>query len=433
MSQARPVNAFGQRPRQHTLILASGDRVRHVTVTSWMAALAIGLFVLVTAGYFSATAYLIFRDELIGATLARQTRMQHAYEDRIASLRSQLDSVTSRQMLDQRLMANKVEQLAAEQAAISSRHGRLDDLLRRAEVLVPGATETPTPTPRPSARAGEEQRADAATALEAIELLTTGSTPSRAALSAGRGSTALGYAATRGDQVELTGRIIDEVSSSLSDMEREQIERLHLLASSADQRADRLETALLDAGLKLPPAQAGMGGPFIADTGLLNFDTSLDDLDHALLRLDALKTKASVMPLAHPAPGKMMTSRYGTRRDPFLRRTAFHAGVDFALAPGESVRATGSGTVIHAAPSGGYGKLVEIDHGDGVVTRYAHLQSIAVVKGQPVDRGDSVGGAGSTGRSTGTHLHYEVRSGGRPADPLRFINAGRLVEPILTE
>lgn len=431
MSQARPVNAFGQRPRQHTLILASGDRVRHVTVTSWIAALALGIFVLVTAGYFSATVYLVFRDELIGATLARQARMQHAYEDRIASLRSQLDSVTSRQMLDQRLMASKVEQLAAEQAALSSRHGRLDDLLRRAEVLVPSTT--PTPTPRPVATARGQERADAATALEAIELLTTGSVPARAALATAPGSSALGYTSPLIDHADQTGRILEEVSSSLSDMEREQIERLQLLATSADQRADRLETALLDAGLKVPAGQAGMGGPFIAEPGLLDFDSSLDGLDNALLRLDALKTKATVMPLAHPAPGKMMTSRFGTRRDPFLRRAAFHAGVDFALAPGESVRATGGGTVVHAGRSGGYGKLVAIDHGDGVVTRYAHLQSIAVVKGQTVTRGEVIGGAGSTGRSTGTHLHYEVRSGGQPADPLRFINAGRLVEPILAD
>jgi hypothetical protein len=304
VSQARPVNAFGQRPRQHTLILASGDRVRHVTVTTWMAALAVGLFVLVTAGYFSATAYLVFRDELIGATLARQARMQHAYEDRIASLRSQLDSVTSRQMLDQRLMSTKIDQLAAEQAALSSRHGRLDDLLRRAEVLVPATT--PTPTPRPAETADSQERADAATALEAIELLTTGSVPARASLAtaAGTGSAALGYASQRLDQADRTDRIIDEVSSSLSDIEREQIERLQLLATSADQRADQLETALLDAGLKLPRQRAGMGGPFIADMSTIDFDTSLDGLDHALLRLDALKTKASVMPLAHPAPAR---------------------------------------------------------------------------------------------------------------------------------
>jgi murein DD-endopeptidase MepM/ murein hydrolase activator NlpD len=106
---------------------------------------------------------------------------------------------------------------------------------------------------------------------------------------------------------------------------------------------------------------------------------------------------------------------------------ALHTGLDFRAETGDPVRVTAPGTVVVSDWATGYGNLVEVDHGRGVTTRYGHLSSIAVQTGTAVEAGQVVGRVGSTGRSTGPHLHYEVRIGGEPVDPSRFLRAGRLV------
>ena len=123
---------FGKRAQKHILILASGDKVRHMTFQPWMAALSVCFISVFSIGYLAATSYLVLRDDLIGGTMARQARMQHEYEDRIAALRAQVDRVTSRQLLDQQVVEDKVEKLLQQQLALTSRHGKLGTLLDRA-------------------------------------------------------------------------------------------------------------------------------------------------------------------------------------------------------------------------------------------------------------------------------------------------------------
>ena len=126
-----------------------------------------------------------------------------------------------------------------------------------------------------------------------------------------------------------------------------------------------------------------------------------------------------------------VTSRFGTRLDPFLRRPALHTGVDFRAPKGYPVRSTAAGTVAIAEYNGGYGKMVEIDHGNGVTTRYGHLSRISVKTGDTIAKGALVGRAGSTGRSTGPHVHYEIRIDGEAIDPMRYIRAGSEIGSLL--
>lgn len=133
MNSGHQHRVFGRRAQEHILILASGDKVRHMTVRPWMAALAFCFVGVFSIGYLLATSYLVLRDDLIGATMARQARMQHDYEDRIAALRAQVDRITSRQLLDQQVVEDKVDKLMEQQMALTSRHGKLDNLLDRAE------------------------------------------------------------------------------------------------------------------------------------------------------------------------------------------------------------------------------------------------------------------------------------------------------------
>jgi murein DD-endopeptidase MepM/ murein hydrolase activator NlpD len=136
------------------------------------------------------------------------------------------------------------------------------------------------------------------------------------------------------------------------------------------------------------------------------------------------RTLGSV-PVRKPVDGDVdPASAFGVRTDPFTGSPAMHTGLDLHGESGDPVRATADGTVTAAGWSGGYGKVVDVDHGNGISTRYGHLSAIDVHVGQTVRIGQILGRVGSTGRSTGPHLHYEVRVDGEPVDPERYLRAG---------
>jgi len=147
-------------------------------------------------------------------------------------------------------------------------------------------------------------------------------------------------------------------------------------------------------------------------------DSQLAALENVIL---ARELKAQIHPEGRPVTGGFISSYFGEREDPFSGHEAYHKGVDFAGNQGSNVMAVAAGVVTWAGPRTGYGNLVEINHGDGYVTRYAHNARTLVSVGQTVTRGESVALMGSTGRSTGPHVHFEVLRNGRQVDPLSFI------------
>ena len=162
----------------------------------------------------------------------------------------------------------------------------------------------------------------------------------------------------------------------------------------------------------------------ISPEAATEFENSISNLDLALDKFEHVKALALKLPFANPAPNRKITSLFGNRIDPFFGKLAMHAGIDFRQKTGSKVRATGAGTVVHAGLAGGYGIMVEIDHGNGITTRYGHLSKVLVKEGDVIAAGDLIALSGSTGRSTGPHLHYEVRRNGVAVDPIRFLNAG---------
>ena len=126
-----------------------------------------------------------------------------------------------------------------------------------------------------------------------------------------------------------------------------------------------------------------------------------------------------------PAFGFGQGKDFGKRRDPYNGRWAMHEGIDLAGQPGLTVHAAAPGKVVHAGWKGGYGRMVAIAHGYGIVSRYAHLKKITVEEGQSVEHRGALGKLGNTGRSTGPHVHYEIRVEGEPADPMNFLKAGK--------
>ena len=161
--------------------------------------------------------------------------------------------------------------------------------------------------------------------------------------------------------------------------------------------------------------------PFEAVQPLKSADPNFKQLFQNWKSLDQAEDGAIAIPSSMPAEGTNFTSGFGYRSDPFQRRAAMHAGVDLAGPMGTKIFATADGVVSRSQWVNGYGNLVEIDHGHGIQTRYGHLSKALVAPGTHVHRGDLIALMGSTGRSTGCHLHYEVRIDGRAVNPVPFM------------
>lgn len=177
------------------------------------------------------------------------------------------------------------------------------------------------------------------------------------------------------------------------------------------------------------PASA-QGGPLqaaVPDEIAATAAQTGDPISGNIHRLAVLQRIARALPLASPLDQFYVTSPHGKRRDPFTNTWAYHAGLDLGAPRNSKVLATAPGRVVVAGPSGPYGRMVEIDHGLGVLTRYGHLQSIDVAVGDEVEFRQELGVVGNTGRSTSRHLHYEVLIDDRAFDPARFLYAGRLL------
>ena len=195
--------------------------------------------------------------------------------------------------------------------------------------------------------------------------------------------------------------------------------QIALAAALAD--ADIDESTLRRMGFYPPQAgHDGLGGPFDGDAS----DPTFKQLFTSWKKLDNLASGAIAVPSDKPVKTAAFTSGYGVRSDPFRGGSAMHAGIDLAGPHGTPIYATADGVIRRSGWNrGGYGNLIEVDHGRGIETRYGHLSRITVRAGQQVKRGQLIGYMGSTGRSTGSHLHYEVRIEGKPVNPIPFMKS----------
>jgi len=427
--RAQPKLAKPQAPDKSGWTLGhAGRQVRVGPVAFWT---IVGSLVLM-AGWSAMTAtYFAFRDDVLTRLLARQAQMQFAYEDRIADLRGQVDRLAGRQLLDQEQFETKLEQIARRQALLESRSSALSGLPDAPTGSIkpaPRGAAAPIVTPMiaPPAAAKPSPINDTVILLPPPER--EARLESRTPLNAGVRLAAL---QTQGG-IEGT---LARLQLSLDRFESGQVKTLNALEETYDAKARRMRGVLADLGLDLskigaaPPAPSarGTGGPFIpaSVTGVSTFDRQLYRIRLARGHVDRLTRTLATVPIRKPMTGELeSTSGFGMRADPFIRAPAMHTGLDFRAETGEPARATATGTVTMAGWNGGYGKMVEVDHGNGFATRYAHLSQIDVEVGQPIRIGQVVGKVGSTGRSTGPHLHYETRVDGDAVDPQKFLRAG---------
>ncbi|ANU06712.1 M23 family metallopeptidase [Paraurantiacibacter namhicola] len=231
------------------------------------------------------------------------------------------------------------------------------------------------------------------------------------------------------DSESETAATVQKVSASfpeaarLAQIERRQIALAERMTRFADRRAARAEKAIRKLGLNpdamLANSRDAMGGPFEA-LGK-SIDPRFQRLGASLARMDALERGLAGIPQVMPADINMISSGFGYRRDPFNGSGAMHSGLDFKGPVGAPIHAAAAGKVTFVGYKGGYGKTVEITHGNGMMTRYAHMSRYNAKVGQKVDAGSVIGAIGSTGRSTGPHLHFEVRINNRAVNPRPFL------------
>jgi murein DD-endopeptidase MepM/ murein hydrolase activator NlpD len=375
----------------------------------WLAAgFALALLWALGASYL-----IVFHDDVLAGFVARQAALRDTYEARIGALQDRLDRDRHDRAGSEAGLADRVAAALERQAELERRTAALAGL-DRAALSEPGATGA-----LPERRDGEPDGFDDGLTLRPSEE----AAPARSALPSLPRRSAL--------EAE-TGLI--RLEARLEGLEAAQGERLVRLATRAGDEVRRLRGLVGRTGfdpnrLDARMAATGIGGPLVpldgrALTGI-GFADALALTRRALGDGERLRRLAATLPLGRPIRGApTVSSPFGTRLDPFTRGFALHTGLDLKAEYGEPARATAPGRVIAAEAAGGYGNLVEIDHGHGLTTRFGHLARIAVRPGQRVAAGEMIGSVGSTGRSTGAHLHYETRIDGEPVDPQRFLDAG---------
>jgi murein DD-endopeptidase MepM/ murein hydrolase activator NlpD len=411
----------GHAPRSDYTFAHAGHQLRLGPIAFWI---VVGTLVIMAGWTIVTATYFAFRDDVLTRLITRQAEMQFAYEDRIAEMRAQVDRITSRQLLDQEQFEQKLTHILRRQAALESRAAILGGV---ADPTVTGSVRT-APRPAPAAEPAAAARPKPSPISDTVRFLAP---VEREARLESRPLPATDVRVNASIKVGGIEGALGRLQTSLDHVEAAQATALNAMEEHYDNRARRVRGVLADLGVQIgkvsPPAARAVGGPFVSvPANAANaFERQLYRIKLARAQLAHLQQTVTTVPLRKPVAGDPeSTSGYGVRIDPFLGVPAMHTGHDFRAATGDRVYATASGVVASAGWNGGYGKMIELRHSNGFSTRYAHLSDISVSVGQKVNLGQTIGRVGSTGRSTGPHLHYETRVDGDAVDPQKFIRAG---------
>src|ERR1700736_160275 len=404
----------------YTLVHA-GKQVRFGPVVFWIVVgtvTMLGIWSAATATYFA------FRDDVLTRLIARQAEMQYAYEDRIAELRARVDRTTSRQLLDQEQFDQKLEQIMRRQTALESRATALGAI---PDTSVTGSI-------KPTARGTDAAPSSGAPKPSPIsDTVIFVAPPDREARLESRAPLIVKPQPNQFAKVQGVDSALVRLQTSLDQVERRQMAALSSVEDGIESRVRRMRGVISDLGLDMAQLESAtprsaVGGPFVpvklpSDAGA--FERPLYRINITRAQLQRLTQTLALVPYRKPVIGEVeFTSGFGVRTDPFLGRPAMHTGLDFRASTGDPVRVTANGKVVSSGWAGGYGRMVEVDHGNGLATRYGHLSEIDVKVGDQVKIGKVIGAVGSTGRSTGPHLHYETRIDGEAVDPQKFLRAG---------
>ena len=326
-----------------------------------------------------------------------------AYEDRIAQLRLEVDRLQSRHYAQTGDINLQLQELAQTQEVLIEQHQYVKQLAEKAAALgigtAPAAPADSMPAP---------------------------------AVPPGPAQDTLG---TDGDADAKVAAATASVTKMMDDSKL----ALAALSNQTSAKTDEIMGALATVGIKpkLPdPDQIAEGGPLLPPVDGAEGTSLIDDANDVAMALDRFKAArdaAALAPIHRPitTASTRVSSIFGNRKDPFTGRLAFHSGIDFAAPEGTTVTSAGAGKVTFVGQMSGYGNAIEITHDGGIITRYGHLSAFLVKEGDAVSTGSPIGRVGSTGRSTGPHLHFEVRRSDNAVDPARYLNAGKILQNIV--
>jgi murein DD-endopeptidase MepM/ murein hydrolase activator NlpD len=382
-----------------------------------------------------ASVHVLFEDE-IAAQRERDVQAKHrAYETEINRLQLAYNDVTSQLSLATDWFnetTNNLEKRHNELNKVLEQHAQISSNLRdmqqtfaqvaQSNKRIRNKTELVAQAGNSGDMMMESRTATAASAPPTLQL--SGASP---------------IAALDTDKMAIP-HVPDGVLTRLDRLDTRQSDLLDALEENIDVKVAQFEaliaeTSILDTenfvARVLGSDARASGGPYIPLPGASDLSSHLHRqlyrISNNLNRLEDLSKSVTQVPFALPIHDYRLTSTFGARVDPFTQRTAFHSGVDFGTAAGTPVYATLPGTVVRTGLKGPYGLVVELDHGNGFRTRYGHLGKSHVKRGQYIGFQEHIADAGSSGRSTGPHLHYEIWYDGKVKDPAGFLNAGKQI------
>lgn len=401
------------------------------TKTQIALAAVIGSFLLWVA---FASVNVVFKEQIIVSKDRAARVMETSYTKQIHKLMRANDDVSSLNVILQRETDATLAEMSARLQTLKDIVGRKAGIDQRMESLAVGLAQAGAPNGAKPVNGNRVM----------IDVSPVDATPRQSRLSVLRKQAIDEVGRDRSDEIPAgspAAAAIDMMEEAAAKLYVEQMLLLAELEERTNGMIDELRLVLSSTGVsseevvpspKITNMMLAQGGPFIDASNVSDVSSSFfRHANRAGLTIDELVTLENVVsrvPLSSPLTvSRRQTSGYGVRRDPISGRVASHFGLDFSAAWASPVRATAAGVVKLAGVKSGFGRMVEIDHGNGFLTRYAHLHRINVKVGQRVALHDKIGELGSSGRSTGPHVHYEVIYKGKPRNPRRFIEAGRYV------
>lgn len=393
------------------------------------------LFVMVAGWVGYASVHVIFNNGL-GAKREQEVReMQLAYENELNKLRLSYDDLNAQLVLTRDWFAETTDNLEKRHndlTLVFDQHAAVSDELRKMQVSFSSIAKSNQRNLNKTELVARSRTGD----VDLLESRAVAPVKSVKEIVLTRNQPLV-----KPDEDMNMPLLTDGVFGRVASLELRQKDLLDALEEKIDLRISEFEAVISGTGTLepetfmaqvLPEDERAIGGPYIpleADKPGINSELhrQLYRISSNLERLENLSTAVTKIPLSLPIHDYRVTSGFGPRLDPFKKRAAFHAGVDFGTATGTPVYATLSGTVTRSGYKGPYGLVVEIDHGNGFRSRYGHLARSRVRRGQSVEFQQHIADAGNSGRSTGPHLHYEVWYEGKVRDPIAFLDAGKQI------
>lgn len=382
-----------------------------------------------------ASVVVVFKEQLIASKNARYANMLATYDGQVLQMQQAHDELSGILVLAEERFQNATRDLAL-------RHRQMTQLLMKKQAMAKRLREVRRRVANMSDYRGPSRMA--MTSPDGSNTLTMQAALGEPAPRRDRIPQTIGDSTIMVIQASLQGRTKNAVvkrigllEERLGVLQKQQLALLDDVQESVTAEIEKYARIVRIAGLPTADASqdetkmslSGEGGAMRSGPLDMRFEQEFAELEEAFDKLDGLTTTLSRVPLVTPILSGFYssTSGFGNRIDPFSGRYAFHSGADLGSAQGTSVLASAAGVVLVAEKHGAYGNMVEINHGHGIRTRYGHLQTILVRPGQAVLFHQKIGTVGSTGRSTGPHLHYEIWVNNVARDPTKFFDAGRRV------